>query len=533
MTEPVLDELRATATGPATVSTTGAARVTPYACYALLILTFANFINYADRSILSIIGHSIQLDLKLSDAQLGFLMGTAFAVFYGVMGIAMGRIADSLSRTRLMAAGLVVWSGMTALGSLAAGFAGLAGARVGVGVGEVTANPCSHSLLSDYFPARNRSAVLGIYVLGTYLGGAASLIGGGLILQHWGTLCASFPAGACHLANWRAALLVAGAPGLLLAVFVLALREPLRFHPVKKVGTGHLIVTEVSAAMPPFTLINLFQIGGATAVLRNILFAGALTLVATVLSVILGDWPQWAAVALGVYTVTTWGGVMRRRDPPLFSLTFGCPTFVLAMLGSGFLACFAGAVGAWSPTYAMRVLGASPGSVGVSIGIASAIASGSAVVLGGFMADVWKRRDPRAPMWICLLALFVPIPLLWFMLQAHDLKAFVPAFAAFVFLSMTWAGGIAALIQDLVLQRMRGTAAAAFALVSILIAAGIGPYWVGKVSTMTGSLTTGLYSLLLMVPIAAFFLFSAARRVPAETVESRRARAAAAGEPVQ
>ena len=82
----------------------------------------------------------MKTDLGLTDAQLGFLLGTAFAVFYAVVGIAMGRIADGMNRTSLMAAGMAIWSATTALGAAAVNFAGLGGARIGVGVGEAVAH---------------------------------------------------------------------------------------------------------------------------------------------------------------------------------------------------------------------------------------------------------------------------------------------------------------------------------------------------------------------------------------------------------
>jgi len=97
---------------------------------------------------------------------------------------------------------------------------------------------------------------------------------------------------------------------------------------------------------------------------------------------------------------------------------------------------------------------------------------------------------------------------------------------------MAWAGSFAALAQDLVLVRMRGAAAAIFALIIALTASGIGPYWTGKISTMTGSLTMGLYSLLSFVPAAFVLLLLAARRLSAETPERRQALARAAGEAI-
>ncbi len=122
------------------------------AWYALGLLTAANALNYIDRQIVSILAQSIKADLKLDDADLGFILGTAFAVFYSVVGIAMGRISDFLPRKKVMAFGLALWSAMTALGGAANSFAMLGAARLGVGVGEAVANPCGHSLVADLFP---------------------------------------------------------------------------------------------------------------------------------------------------------------------------------------------------------------------------------------------------------------------------------------------------------------------------------------------------------------------------------------------
>jgi MFS family permease len=183
----------------------GVERATPYAYYALFLLAFANMFNYIDRHIVSALSPAIKADLKLDDADIGFLLGTAFAVLYGVLGISMGRIADALSRTRLMAGGLALWSAMTALSGGAMSFATMSGARLGVGVGEATANPVSQSMLSDYFPARNRGAVLGVYLASVHLGTAIALILGGVLLKQWSNWCSVFPTGACEIpGGWAA-----------------------------------------------------------------------------------------------------------------------------------------------------------------------------------------------------------------------------------------------------------------------------------------------------------------------------------------
>src|SRR5262249_62034645 len=105
---------------------------------------------FVDRQILSILNEEIKRDLRLADAQMGFLYGTAFAVFYALFGIPLGRLADVWVRRSLIALSLFGWSAMTALSGLARSFAELAAARIGVGVGEAGASPAAFSLLSDY-----------------------------------------------------------------------------------------------------------------------------------------------------------------------------------------------------------------------------------------------------------------------------------------------------------------------------------------------------------------------------------------------
>jgi MFS family permease len=517
-------------TGPWRKDQGGVERATPYAYYALFLLIAANLFNYLDRNIVSVLTSSIKAELHFTDSEMGFLLGTAFAVLYGVLGIPMGRIADALSRRRLMAGGLALWSAMTALSGAATSFFSLGAARVGVGVGEATANPVSHSLLCDYFPARNRAAVLGCYMASVYIGLGGALVLGGLLIQHWSSWCSSFPGDACGLASWRASFLIVGIPGILLAILVALLREPPRSKTHVAAPARTIITRELSAAIPPFTLFTLKRLGGVRAAISNILFMLLLALAAIGIARLTGDWAQWIAVAVGIYSVASWAQVLRYIDAPLSRLTFGCPTFMLSMFGGAFLTCFVGTVSVWAAPYAMRTLNAPAGKVGLTLGVVQLGASVISVIVGGVVTDWWKRRDARAPIWIALIALFVPIPLLFVLLHAKTLGGFVAAYSVLTLFAMSWPGSFAALAQDLVLGRMRAAAAAIFSLIMILTASGIGPYWVGKISTVTGSLTTGLYSLLGFVPVAAVLLFLAAGRMRDATLAARDARARLAGE---
>ena len=201
--------------------------VPAYSWYALSVLVLVYVLNFIDRQILSILANDIKADLGVDDAYLGFLYGTAFAIFYALFGIPLGRLADSWKRVRLMTVGLALWSAMTAFSGFARDAATLSVARIGVGVGEATASPSAYSLISDWFPARLRATALAIYSSGLYIGGGVSLAIGGVIVDRWNT---AFPDGdpVAGLAGWQAAFIAVGLPGLLLAAWVATLREPLR-----------------------------------------------------------------------------------------------------------------------------------------------------------------------------------------------------------------------------------------------------------------------------------------------------------------
>lgn len=502
------------------------------AYYALAVLAAANLLNYLDRQIVSILAQSIKTDLKLDDADLGFLLGTAFAVFYSVVGIAMGKISDGLPRKKVMAFGLTLWSAMTALGGAATSFAMLGFARIGVGVGEAVANPCSHSLLSDVFPQRRRALALSIYLSGTFLGGALAMIVGGYFLEHWDDACRAVPiAGACGLAPWKAALIAVGLPGLPLALMLLAIREPAR---AQRTGSAtRFVLGEFASALPPFTMVTIHRIGGAKALFNNILLAGVLSIIAALIAHLTGDSAQWWSLGLGAYAVVTWGQIQSYRDRPLFRLTFGDPTFVLGTAATALIACVGGAVHVWSAPYAMRTYDLAPHEIGVTLGFAHVLGAIFGVLLGGWIVDRWKMKDARAPLGMAAICLVLSLPCIAMMMLVFDYTLFLIATFFLGLLSASFSGGIAAMIQDLVLPRMRGAAAASFSLVAIVISSGTGPYWAGKVSAVTGSLTAGLLSMMLLAPIALVLLWLAARRLPFETPEARRARAEAAGEPVQ
>ncbi|MBB4860224.1 MFS family permease [Novosphingobium chloroacetimidivorans] len=501
------------------------------AYYALGVLALANVLNYLDRQIVSILAQSIKADLKLDDADLGFLLGTAFAVFYSVVGIAMGRISDGLPRKKVMALGLALWSSMTALGGAAASFATLGIARIGVGVGEAVANPCSHSLLADIFPPQRRAIAMSILLSGIFAGGALALFLGGYFLEHWDTMCTGMPiAGACDLAAWKAAMFTVALPGLPLAFMILAIREPVRSTEAQGSKLG-FVLGEFATAIPPFTMVTVWRLAGLRGLGWNALIAALLAAAAAILIHLTGDAAQWGAFGLGAYAVVTWGQIQSYRDKPLYRLTFGDRTFLLATISTALVACVGGAVHVWSAPYAMRTFSIPAHELGLSLGVASIAGGVLGVLLGGWATDRWKRSDLRAPIGITAISLLGGVPCILTMLLVKDFTVFIGAAFTLGIFSALWGGATAAMVQDLVLPRMRGSAAASNSLVAIVISSGTGPYWAGKVSALTGSLTAGLLSIMILVPIALYFLWRVSRRLPHETAEARLAIARNAGEP--
>ena len=148
----------------------------PYAWYVVAMLIVAYTFSFIDRQILTLMVGPIRETLKISDTELSLLHGFAFALFYSVMGIPIGRLVDSRKRTTIIAVGVAVWSVMTALCGLAQNFFQLFLARIGVGVGEAALSPGAYSMIGDYFPPHQRPRALSLYISAAYIGGAAGCL---------------------------------------------------------------------------------------------------------------------------------------------------------------------------------------------------------------------------------------------------------------------------------------------------------------------------------------------------------------------
>jgi MFS family permease len=516
-----------TLTSPAETRPTGG-----YSWYVLGVLFVVYVLNFIDRQIPSILAQDIKASLGISDAQLGFLYGTAFAIFYSLFGIPLGRLADSWYRGRLIAAGLAVWSAMTAVSGFASSFGQLALARIGVGVGEASASPAAYSLLGDYFPVHRRGLALGIYSSGLSVGGGLSLPLGGWVAHAWSSAYAHSPA-PFGLAGWQAAFLAVGLPGLLLALLVLTLREPARgladgnAAPVTRPGAWREFALRVAAILPPFTLWSVSRFPGALS--RNLLVLAAIASAAAVLVWLTHDVAQWIGLGIGFYAVASWLQMIRATDRPTYELLFGQRALVFALVGFGATAFVGYSLIFWTAPYAMRTFGLRADIAGLMLGVPASFGSAAGIIAGGFLSDGWKRRDPRGRLFVVMLASILPGPLVIFALQTSKVAAIYLVNPLLALTASLWVGAAAATIQDCVLPRMRGTAGATFLLAISMFGLALGPYSVGKVAVLTGSLRTGIMSSLGMMPVALLLLWVASRGIEVAE-QSRGARARAAGE---
>lgn len=199
-----------------------------YAWYMVVMLMIAYILSFVDRYVLGLMVEPIKADLGLTDTQMGWLLGLSFAIFYASMGIPLGHLADRKRRTWLIAAGITVWSVATFASGLARNFWHLFFARMSIGAGEATLSPCAISIISDSFPQEERGKPIALYSAALGIGaGVASLVGAGVISWAKSVPEISVPILGV-VAPWQFTFFIVGAPGLLLGILFLFMREPER-----------------------------------------------------------------------------------------------------------------------------------------------------------------------------------------------------------------------------------------------------------------------------------------------------------------
>lgn len=430
----------------------------PYAWTVVAILIATAVLSYTDRQVLSLLVDPIRGELEISDAQVSLLLGTAFAVVYGIAGIPLGFLADRTSRRNLIFMGVLVWSAGTLGCGLAHTFGQLFSARIVVGLGEAVLSPAAISLISDYFPPSRRGTAVGLFLSGIAMGiGAAILIGGGVLHAVElgvlaGTPLATLPA-------WRLVLLLIGTPGLAWSLVILVIREPERRATERPAGASE-------------------SAGGASAqpaADAQVPIAGALR-----------PFPTWARV-IPIYIVVATASLVDN------------------------------AVGAWAPSLLIRHFAKDPAQVGIQLGFLLTAGFGGGVLAGGWLADrAGSRGGWTYKLGVCLAASLLILPVS-FLINAGEFNIALGSVPAYFALSgMVTACGFSAIL-DVVPNRSRGLAMAISFFLNVAIGASAGPSAVTAASAQLGlgpalTLTVASgYGLAAATLIASLLLFKAKR----------------------
>ncbi len=387
--------------------------------YALSILLIVYIFNFLDRQVVNILAEAIKEDLDLADWQLGMLTGLAFALFYTVLGLPIARLAERANRVRIISIAVGVWSLFTIACGLAANFIQLLLARIGVGVGEAGCTPPAHSLISDYVPAEKRGSAIAFYSMGIPLGSLAGMALGGLVADNYG---------------WRMAFIVAGTPGLLLALLVfLTLPETRKNTSMAAKASDGPSLGDAIRELTSKTAFWWIAVGAAFNAMvgyGHIAFYGSFYA--------RNHAEGLTAMAANIESAT--------------GLSFGL--YGLLGLVLGLLIGIFGAVGTW---------------------------------IGGFLTDKIVVKDARGFALIPAAAGVVSIPffLAAFLVGSASLSLFALALLAMA--GAIWYGPVFASAQSLVQARTRATASALLLFIINLVGLGFGPLLVGILSDFYAS----------------------------------------------
>jgi MFS family permease len=513
------------------------ARLTSTAGYALALVALTNTMSLLDRNILAILNPRIKHDIGVGDAEMGLLYGTVFALFYALFSLPIGRLADGWVRTRLLGITLAFWSVATALAAAAHGFALLAISRLGVGIGEGSAQPAGISLVMDHYGKPRRGFAMAVIAAAIALGLGGSSILGGVAADWWDRLHGG-GAAPLGLKGWQFAFLVAAAPGLLLAVLLWRMPEPQR---------GRLDGIESPPDPHPFRA-SLALLGAVTpgpnwlalagrrasarywgvslsATLLVIAAAMVLTRITSALSprppLHLGSLAvsphvlQWSVVGFGALVVVNLLQRLSLADRPAFEVIRGSPALLLC-LGIAALQMMInyGTMG-FTPSFLMKHYGLSPAATGLQFGVLAGALGIVGPMIAGPLSDHINVRFPGAGRaCVTLVSLGVsPLIAVW-VYHAPDPASFYLRFVLYSLVLTAWYPPLYAIMFEQVLPRMRGITASLYIIVYTLFGIGIGPFLVGMIADANGGdLATAILAINWVAPAIVVMLIALTLRV--------------------
>ncbi len=515
-------------------------KATPYAYFLLFVLTIIMILNFVDRTIISVLAQDIKEGLKVDDASLGFLYGTAFAVFYSVFGIPLARLADVWSRKKIIGIALLFWSLMTAMSGLANTFIALAIFRIGVGIGESAAMPASLSMLSDSFAKKTRATAFGIWSAGIYVGAGLGVAAGGWALGLYHKWWPDYKA-PLGIDDWHLAMFIVGIPGILLAFLVFFLREPKRGHMdgvVAKEDKKHVFrffMKELGGTLPPFTVYTLYKIGGdLRLVARNMIYFVTFFVAAWFLTHNYGNPVQWYALAIGFYSFVSWVQRLEIVDYPCFAMIFKTKTLMYSAVGFALYVFNAAGIGFWVTPYIVRKFQLPPEAISGIMGLIITFGGMLGIVLGGVVSDFWRKKNPKARTLLIIWVNVTAFPF-FFLAFTTDTLALFYLFAFFGILISTMGNPSSfAIASELSTPRTRATTLAFIGLLNTMIGFALGPFLYGALSAKIESYGYAeadslqmaiLLGMVIITPIPTFLLFKASQFIEHEenTVVERAA----------
>ena len=382
-----------------------------YAWYVVAVLVVAFTFSFIDRQILSLLVQPMKRDLAISDFEMSLLQGFAFAIFYTLVGLPIGRMVDSKRRVTIISIGVLVWSVMTALCGTARMYWQLFIYRMGVGVGEAALSPAAYSMLADYFRPERMGFALGVYSMGVYIGAGLALIIGAQVISAVGTAEMTTLPIVGEVYPWQIVFFAVGLPGILVALWTATIKEPER--------RGHMRVeidangAEKHAALPFKEVVAFMWANRKTLAAHNVCNALA------------------------------------------------------AMMAYG--------VAAWVPTFLLRTHGWSIVDAGVYYGTIIMIFGTAGVVVGGWAGDkVTSSGRDNGRLLVMALGSFAVAPFALFYPLVDNVPLALTLLCGSTFFSTFAMAPGAAAIQELMPNQMRGFASAVLIFVINIIGLGLG-----------------------------------------------------------
>ena len=404
-----------------------------YRTYVLIVLMVVYTLNFIDRTLIAVVAQPIIESFQLTDSQWGLLYGPPFALFYAAMGLPIAMWADRSNRVRIITFCIILWSIMTALCGIAAGFVMLLLFRIGVAIGEAGGTPPANSIIGDYYRPKSRATALGIYSMGVTLGSVLANLFGGPIAQMQGADFGAWITGIglggvfgglnwADIEGWRIAFVVVGLPGVLIALLLLlTVKEPPRGY-----------------SDPP----------------------GARHDQASFLDAFREIWTK--------------------------------PTFWWMAIGASFVAFVGYGIASFQAPFLQRVHDMGVRDAAIYYGAPLSALAAVGTFLGGYITEKASKRSIRAVALVPAIGLLIAVPFYIGGLMTNTIDLVFPLLATAAMAHYAYLGAQYNIASSVVTSRARATAVALLLILVSIIGNGVGPLFVGFFSDlfMSGALET-------------------------------------------